>query len=130
MINPDNKNKRILVVEDEQLLLDLYVEILREEGYRVDSASDGKEGYVAMRRGGYDLILLDVILPQIDGLEVLRMIKQGKPPDEPNKKVVLLTNLSKDKTIAQSIDLGVDDCLIKSDLNPGEFIEKVAKYLR
>lgn len=120
--------KKILIVEDEEYLRDLYVEILQEGNYEVDQATDGNQGFVKMKRGGYDLVLLDVMLPRIDGLEILEKLKQS-PPDKPSKKLVLLTNLSKDLSISKGISIGIDGYLIKSDLTPGQFLEKVKEFL-
>ena len=68
--------KKILVVEDEEYIRDLYVQILQKEGYLVDSASDGEEAFMKMSKKEYDLILLDIILPKIDGLQVLEKLKK------------------------------------------------------
>jgi len=125
----NNSKKKILVVEDEKYLRELYVEMLEEEGYLVDSKENGEDGYVAIKKGGYDLVLLDVMLPGMDGLEILKKIKDS-PPEKPNKNIVLLTNLSVDLSISKGIALGIQGYLIKSDLTPGEFVEKVRKYLK
>lgn len=125
----NNPPKKILIVEDEKYLRELYVEMLEEEGYSVDSKADGKDGYVAIKKGGYDLVLLDVMLPGIDGLEILKRIKDS-PSEKPNKNIVLLTNLSMDLSISRGIALGIQGYLIKSDLTPGEFVEKVREYLK
>ncbi|MCH7541221.1 response regulator, partial [Patescibacteria group bacterium] len=68
--------QRILVVEDDQFLRELYDELLREEGYEVDLAPDGEIGLAKIIKGGYELILLDIMLPKIDGLEILRRVKK------------------------------------------------------
>ncbi len=125
----NNPDKKILIVEDEKYLRELYVEMLEEEGYSVDSKANGKDGYVAIKKGGYDLVLLDVMLPGIDGLEILKRIKDS-PSEKPNKNIVLLTNLSMDLSISRGIALGIRGYLIKSDLTPGEFVEKVREYLK
>lgn len=125
----NSPDKKILIVEDEKYLRELYVEMLEEEGYSVDSKENGKDGYVAIKKGGYDLVLLDVMLPGIDGLEILKRIKDS-PSEKPNKNIVLLTNLSMDLSISRGIALGIQGYLIKSDLTPGEFTEKVKEYLK
>lgn len=127
---PENQKgtpKKVLIVEDEKDLLDLYVELLKEAGYAVDSATTGKEGYVKMKRGGYDLVLLDVMLPEMDGLEILTRLKQS-PSEKPNANIVLLTNLSKDLTISRGVALGIQGYIIKSDVTPGQFVEKIRTY--
>ena len=121
--------KKLLVVEDEEYLRDLYVEILTHEGYAVDQASDGEHGYELMNKGGYDLVLLDIMLPKLDGFQILEKL-QNKPPEKPNKAVLILTNLSKDINIAKGISLGARGYLIKTDSTPDKVIEEVKTYLQ
>ncbi len=118
---------RILVVEDEEYLRDLYEEILTEQGYYVETAKDGNEGVVKVKKGGWDLVLLDVILPGMDGIEIMRVIKNN-PPAVPNKKVVFLTNLDKDKEMEQALALG-DGYIIKSQVTPDVLMGKLRTYL-
>jgi len=120
--------ERILVVEDDQFLRDLYNELLREEGYEVDLSSDGEEGLTKMQKGGYDLILLDIMLPKIDGLEVLRRVNKQKP-EKPNGSVVLLTNLGQDSIIKEGFNLGASGYLIKSAMNPDQVLSEVKAFL-
>jgi len=131
-MNQKDKNgqKRILIVEDELYLRELYQEVLEEEGFIVETASDGMEGYSKAAKGGYDLILLDVMLPKMDGLELLAKLRKGPKPKSANGPIVLLTNLSKDMAISKGKTLGIDGYLIKSDLTPGEIIAKVKNYLK
>ncbi|PJE69991.1 response regulator [Candidatus Shapirobacteria bacterium CG10_big_fil_rev_8_21_14_0_10_48_15] len=122
-------SKKILIVEDEQYLRELYEEIIKDEGFAVDTAKDGWEGYSAMSKGGYDLVLLDIMLPKLDGLEILQKLKKAGLPKKANKKVVILTNLSKDLAIAHGLELGCDGYLIKSDLTPDQVIKSVKGFL-
>lgn len=118
---------KILVVEDDQFLRELYADVLKTEGYTVDTAVDGQEALNKIKLGGYDLVLLDIILPKMDGLEVMRQIKSS-PPQNPNKCVIFLTNLDKDEEIKTALQLG-DGYLIKSQITPGNLIEEVKGYL-
>ncbi len=120
--------ERILVVEDDQFLRDLYNELLREEGYEVDLASDGEEGLAKMQKGGYDLVLLDIMLPKIDGLEILRRVNKQKP-EKPNGSTVLLTNLGQDSIIKEGFNLGASGYLIKSAMNPDQVLSEVKIFL-
>lgn len=121
-----DKNK-ILVVEDDLFLRELYTDILKEEGYKVDEAADGEAALSKIKIGGYTLVLLDIILPKINGLEIMKRIK-SEPPQNPNKYVIFLTNLDKDEEIRQAQELG-NGYLIKSQITPGSLVEKVKKYL-
>src|SRR3989344_9643054 len=96
---------KILIVEDDQLLRDLYVEYLKSEGYIVDIAVDGEEGLLKIKSGGWDLVLLDIILPKIDGIEVMRRLKHLRELAK-RPTVLFLTNLDKDSEIKEALSLG------------------------
>ena len=118
---------KILVVEDDQFLRELYTDILTAEGYTVESAVDGEDGFQKIKLGGYDLVLLDIIMPKLDGLEIMKRIK-ADPPANPNKCVIFLTNLDKDEEIKTALTLG-DGYLIKSQITPGTLVDEVKNYL-
>jgi CheY-like chemotaxis protein len=124
----EEKKQKILVVEDDLFLRDLYCELLQDEGFYVDSASDGPEGFVKMKKGGWDLILLDIVLPKMDGLEIMRRIKND-PPKIPNGPVVFLTNLGKDEPIKEGFRLGAVGYLIKSQFTPDQVLSEIKNFL-
>ena len=119
--------KKIIVVEDEEYLRDLYIQILQEEGFSVDSAEDGEIGFDKLSKNTYDLVLLDVILPKMDGLQILE--KLSKMGDRKFDNTVLLTNLGQDLVVAKALDYGVRGYMIKSDYTPEEMINEVKGYL-
>lgn len=119
--------KKILVVEDDLFLRELYTDILTGEGYKVEAAADGEEALQKIKVGGYDLILLDIIMPKMDGLSVMRQV-QVTPPQNPNKCVVFLTNLDKEEEIKTALKLG-NGYLIKSQITPGSLVTEVKTYL-
>ena len=121
------EEQRILVVEDDLFLRELYVDILSGEGYKVDSAADGQVALGKMKIGGYDLVLLDIIMPLMDGISVMKQM-QNITPQAPNKCVVFLTNLDKDEEIKTALQLG-SGYLIKSQITPGTMVEEVKMYL-
>lgn len=116
--------KHILVVDDDAYIRDLYEEVLKNEGYTVTCAADGKEAFDLMKKGGFDLILLDVMLPKMDALAVLKALEKD-PPAAKNGPTVLLTNLAQDPTITESLRLGASAYLIKVDLTPEQIVSKV-----
>jgi len=124
-----DKKHRILVVEDDQFIRDLYVELLTDEGYKVDWGQNGIEGYKKMSKGGYDLVLLDIIMPEMDGMQVMIKLSENTPK-QPNKHIIFMTNLGEDKTLSEGKKLGVESHLIKSDLTPDQFLEKIALELK
>ena len=121
-------SEKILVIEDDQFLRELYDELLKEEGYEVDIAKDGEEGLDKFLEGGYSLVLLDIMLPKIDGLEILRKAKDKKPKKE-NGPVVLLTNLGQDSIIKEGFSLGAAGYLVKSAMNPDQVLNEIKVFL-
>lgn len=125
----DNQAKRILVVEDDQFLREFYQELLVTEGYSVDVAPDGEIGLSKIRSNDYDLVLLDLMLPKKDGVQILRDLKTA--PAKPHKvMIVVLTNLGQDTVIKECFDLGAEGYLIKSALNPDQVLTEVKNYLQ
>lgn len=124
----DREAEKILVIEDDQFLRELYEELLKGEGYSVELAEDGEEGLSKFLEGGYSLVLLDIMLPKIDGLEILRKAKDSKPKKE-NGPVVLLTNLGQDSIIKEGFSLGASGYLVKSAMNPDQVLKEVKVFL-
>lgn len=121
--------KKILVVDDDQYLRELYEEILRLEGYAVETAMDGDEGLRKLHKGGYDLVVLDMMLPKLDGAGILNALAKD-PPAQPNGAIILLTNLANDPTINLAKQKNVADFLIKAEITPQDLLDKVKKHLR
>ncbi len=119
--------KKVLLVEDEKELLDLYVSLLQQDGYDVESASDGELALKKITNNTYDLILLDIILPKMDGLQVLENLK--KTDKLPKGKVVLLTNLGQDLVVAKALEYNVRGYIVKSDYTPEQLLKEVKGYL-
>jgi len=119
--------KKILIIEDDTYIRELYEDIFKEKGFVIDSAVDGEEGLVKIKGGAYNLILLDIMLPKVDGLGVLKELKHAKINHGP---IVLLTNLGHDPIVKEGVNLGAVAYLIKSDLTPDQLIEKVIPLLK
>lgn len=122
------KKKKIMIVEDDSFVMDIYQTKLSQEGYEVLPAENGAEAIKKLEKEIPDLVLLDIIMPYVDGLQVLRKIKADeKLKDIP---VILLTNLSQKENINEGLGLGADDYLIKSHFTPSEVLEKIKKYIK
>jgi len=120
--------KTILIIEDDKFLRQLVAQKLLKEGYDVSEAIDGEEGMRMIREEKPDLVLLDLILPGIDGFEVLsQMRKDEKLSQIP---VIILSNLGQKEDVERGLNLGAIDYLIKAHFTPGEIIEKVKKALK
>lgn len=119
--------KKILFVEDESALQKTFGDILKREGYGVVSALDGETGLKLAKEEKPDLILLDLILPKMDGIEVLEKLKA----DEGTKDipVIILTNVGRMDEIGRALELGAKTYLVKADYTLEEVVEKVKKAL-
>ncbi|MCA9372920.1 response regulator [Candidatus Woesebacteria bacterium] len=115
----------ILLVDDDELIRDLYSEVLTDANFHVDAAKDGKEGLEMMKKGGYDVVLLDLIMPELDGVTVLRKFRDAEVKNA-NRHIIVLTNLDFQPTLEEAMELGAESYLIKSAHTPDEVVQQVA----
>ena len=120
--------KTILVIEDDKFLRELITRKLLDEAYEVSEAIDGEEGIKKIKEGKPDLILLDLILPGIDGFEVLSKMKED--PALASIPVIILSNLGQKDDVEKGLKMGAIDYLIKAHFTPGEIIEKIKVVLK
>jgi len=119
---------RILIIEDDVFIMDMYETKFKMAGFEVLRAENGDKGIKVARKEKPDLIVLDIVMPQMDGLEVLKVVKgDSELKDIP---VVLLTNLGQRENIEEGLKLGADDYIIKAHFTPDEVVGKVKKVLR
>lgn len=118
--------KHILVVEDEDFLSQVLKDNLSLEGYKVETAVDGEDALEKIQESKPSLILLDLLLPKIDGFQVLEELKSS--PDFKLIPVIVLSNLGADTDIKRALSLGADDYFVKSQHPIAEVVERVRKY--
>lgn len=118
----------ILVIEDDKFLRELIVQKLIKENYEVSEAIDGEQGIKKIKEEKPDLILLDLILPGIDGFEVLSRMREGS--NLSSIPVIILSNLGQKEDVERGLKLGAIDYLIKAHFTPGEIIEKIKNVLK
>lgn len=126
-MNESQVKKRILIVEDDDFIREMYEEELTRVGFEVAAAATGEEGLKILSQAQFDLALLDILLPGINGLEVLKQIKQN--PQTQNLKVVLLTNLGQEATIKEGFQIGAIGYLIKAAYNPDQIVQEIKNFL-
>lgn len=119
--------KKILLIEDEQIIIELLQRKLTEEGYDVAIAKDGEEGIKAMEAEEPDLILLDIVMPKMGGLEVMEEMQ--KNPDLKRIPVVVVSNSGQPVELDRAKKLGAKDWLVKTEFDPQEVIEKVVNQI-
>jgi len=115
----------ILAVEDERSIRKLLRLYLDEAGYTVTEAADGAEALAKMRTGGIDLVLLDLMIPEIDGLEVCRRIRA----DHPSMPIIMLTARDDEASRVTGLEMGADDYVTKP-FSPRELVARVKAVLR
>ena len=123
---PD-KPVKVLIVDDDAFLSGIYATKLELEGFQVATARDGEEGLKAAMREKPDLILLDVLMPKLDGFEVLKRLKADA--DTKPIPVIMLTNLGQKEDIEKGLQDGAVDYLIKAHFVPAEAVDKIKKVL-
>ncbi len=120
--------KKVIVIDDDLYIRELYEEVLKTEGFDVDTAVNGQDALDKLLKGGYDMILLDIMMPKIDGLGVMDALK-ATPPPVPNGPILMLTNLDHEPLVQDALKKGAVAFLIKADITPADLIEQVKKYL-
>jgi DNA-binding response OmpR family regulator len=119
--------KRILIIEDEKFLRLLLASSFKKEGLEVFEAIDWEEGFKILEEQKIDLIVLDILLPGIDGVEILTQLKKDSRFNQ--IPVLVLSNLGQEEKIEECKKRGAVDYLIKANYTLGEIVERIKKYL-
>lgn len=122
-----SQSKTILLVEDDEMLHTMYTQKFTKEGYEVLSAFNGAEGIQIAEEKKPAIILLDIIMPKMDGFVALKKLK--KNDETKDIPVILLTNLGQEEDIRKGKELGATDYFIKANHTPQEVVEKVKEVI-
>jgi DNA-binding response OmpR family regulator len=123
-----DKKIKVLIIEDEEMLVNMYISKFEKEGYQAEKASNGRIGLEQAKKIKPDIILLDIMMPEIDGFMVLKDLKNDI--DTKNVPVIMLTNLGQEEDIEKGNQLGASDYLVKANLTPAQVVEKVKTILK
>lgn len=120
--------KNILLIEDDPFLIDIYTTKLKENGFSVEVAINGEEGLRKLTEKKIDLLILDIVLPQIDGWEILKRVKS----DARSKSlpIVVLSNLGQKSEVEKGLKTGATKYLIKAHYTPSEVVEEIKDVLK
>jgi CheY-like chemotaxis protein len=128
-ITPSNQNGlKVLCVEDEFFISELYDRALRKAGYDVTNALNGTDGLELAKTDQYDIILLDLMVPGMTGIEILKILNDETQTPKIHSKIIITTNLVQDEAARQEIESYADGYIIKADITPKElvaFLEKL-----
>jgi len=114
----------ILIVEDDRFIGEMYVRSLKKAGYQVDWMIDGNDGLIAARNKQYDLLLLDVMLPERRGSEILEALR-GSQDLIPHSRVIVLTNFEQDEESRAAMEARADAYLIKAEITPNKLLSVI-----
>ena len=118
---------KVLLIEDDLFLRDIYLDFLTDEGFEVVSAVDGEEGFEKLKQGGWDIVLVDDNLPKMMGIDILRGAKKIDP--KPFKKIAFLTNEAAPNQVEDERLQLCDAYLVKSEYSPEQLIDKIKEVL-
>ena len=123
--------KKILLVEDDPFLIDIYQKKLRDSGFKVEVAKDGEMALAILKEKNFDLMLLDIVLPKIDGWKVLEGIMEMKKEKRnlEKMKIVIWSNLGEKEDVKKGLSLGATSYLIKANFTPSEVVREIEKLL-
>jgi DNA-binding response OmpR family regulator len=120
--------KKILIIEDDNFLQGLEAKKLEDEGYKIITASTGEEALIKINEPSIDVILLDLILPNFDGFEILKKIRETKTLE--NIPIIVFSNLSEEKAVQKSKELGATDFMVKSNFTLDELVNRIKIVLK
>ena len=130
--NEDNmsgaRGASVLIIEDDKFLRDLIIQKLKKEGFETNEAMDGESGAKLAQDEHPDLVLLDLILPGLDGFEVLKRLKQNA--GTASIPVIVLSNLGQKEDVDRAKGSGAEDFMVKAHFTPGEIVAKVKEILK
>lgn len=118
---------KVLIIEDDPLIVKIYSTRLKADGYDVTSAENGEEGLKAAFEQRPDLIILDVMMPRVDGFGVLEKLRQD--PSFKNLPILMYSNLNNEDEMARAKTMGVTEFLVKANLSPTQMVMKIKQYL-
>lgn len=124
-MQPDapSTGKRVLCIEDEHFISELYARALTKAGYQVDVQLDGQKGMAAAQTDQYDIILLDLMIPNITGIEVLRTLRDPRQTPKMHARIIITTNLEQRDDVRADIEQQADGYLVKAEITPHELVE-------
>ncbi len=120
-------SKKLLLIEDDVFVRDIYARELVKGGYDMTLAEDGQIGLDKAIAAVYDLILLDIMMPKLTGIDVLKALRQGSSPSK-NTPIYLLTNLGQASIIKQALEIGAQGYLLKARVLPSQVLIAVNEF--
>lgn len=118
----ENQGRTILCIEDERFIAELYARALTKAGYQVTVITDGAEGLKEAQTNKYDLILLDLMIPNVTGIEILRALRDPARVPPLRSKIIVATNLEQRADVRTDIETQADGFVVKAEMTPHELV--------
>ena len=122
---PPITGRKILCIEDEHFISELYARALTKGGYHVDTIEDGKQALAAAQTNKYDIILLDLMIPNLSGIEILRILRDPARVPPINAKIIVITNLEQREDVRADIEKQADGYVVKAEITPHELVDLI-----
>lgn len=119
---------KILLVEDDSLIVKIYSTRLKADGYTILSADNGEDGLALAEKETPDLVLLDVMMPKVDGFTVLEKLRANAALRD--KPILVYSNLAQDTEIEKAKQLGATEFIVKANISPTELVSKIKSYIK
>jgi two-component system response regulator ResD len=119
--------RKILIAEDDFFIRDIYSKVFSLSGYDVNVAVDGADALEKIKAQQYDMILLDIMMPRMTGIDVLKNVRALSTPAK-STPIFIITNLGQQNVIEQAFKLGMDGYILKSQVSPQQIVEEINNY--
>jgi len=123
--NTSKSIRKILCIEDEHFISELYTRALTKGGYEVETIADGSKALEAAETNEYDIILLDLMIPTMSGIEILRVLRDPARVPPIRAKIIVITNLEQRDDVRADIEKQADGYIVKAEITPHELVEFV-----
>jgi DNA-binding response OmpR family regulator len=120
---PASSGRKVLCIEDERFISELYSRALTKGGYQVSVIADGEKALAAAETNAYDIILLDLMIPSLSGIEILRALRDPARVPPLSAKIIITTNLEQREDVRADIESRADGYLVKAELTPHELVD-------
>ncbi|MCX6762242.1 MAG: response regulator [Candidatus Moranbacteria bacterium] len=124
----ESTGQKILIIEDEDVFIEMFGDKLKQEGFEVVSAKNGKWGLKEAENGGFSCILLDMMMPAMNGYEAVKELRTSEKTKE--TPLIILSNSALDSEVQRALELGANEYYIKTQVTPGEVADRVKELIK
>jgi CheY-like chemotaxis protein len=119
--------RKLLIAEDDFFIRDIYGKVFSLSGYEVEVAVDGMDAFEKIKAKQYDMILLDIMMPRMTGIDVLKNVRALNTPSK-STPIFIITNLGQQNVIEQAFKLGMDGYILKSQVSPQQIVDEINNF--